>query len=83
MKLAMLNVPGELSHAGLSGKMLLQVHDELVLECPEAELIATAALVRRVMENAYSLGNGTPQYVPLRSEARSGYNWFEMQLVGE
>jgi DNA polymerase-1 len=75
MKLAMLAVPGALEKANLSAKMLLQVHDELVLECPIAELDATAELVREIMENAYSLK------IPLLADARSGPNWNEMSPV--
>jgi DNA polymerase-1 len=52
--------------------MLLQVHDELVLECPVEELKQTADLVRRIMEKAYKLK------IPLLTEARSGPNWNEM-----
>jgi DNA polymerase-1 len=73
MKLAMLRVPSALAHAGLSGRMLLQVHDELVLECPEEQVQSVAALVQDVMENAYSLS------IPLATEARSGINWGEMK----
>jgi DNA polymerase-1 len=72
MKLAMLRVESALSKAELSARMLLQVHDELVLECPEVELKETAEIVRRVMEEAYTLD------VPLKTEARSGKNWGEM-----
>jgi DNA polymerase-1 len=75
MKIAMLNVPGALHEAQLSAKMLLQVHDELVLECPEQELKPTAVLVRQIMEGAYSLK------IPLLTEARSGPNWNEMSPV--
>lgn len=75
MKLAMLHVPPALAQAGLSGKMLLQVHDELVLECPEAEIKPTASIIVDVMENAYKL------VVPLRADARSGPNWDELQLI--
>ncbi len=75
MKIAMLNLPRALGEAGLSGRMLLQVHDELVIECPRAELTQTAALVQRVMENAYTLS------IPLRTEARSGSNWGEMEVL--
>jgi DNA polymerase-1 len=50
----------------------LQVHDELVLECPENELSQAARVVQQVMENAYQLK------VPLETEARSGKNWGEM-----
>jgi DNA polymerase I len=72
LKIAMLEVPPALVRAGLSSRMLLQVHDELVLECPRDETRATAALVSEVMQNAYSL------VVPLQTEARSGPNWYEM-----
>ena len=75
MKLAMLAVPEGLEKANLSAKMLLQVHDELVLECPIAELDETANLVREIMENAYSLK------IPLLADARSGPNWNEMSPV--
>jgi DNA polymerase-1 len=77
MKLAMLRVQKALVAAGLSGRMLLQVHDELVLECPQAEVRPTAAVVQKVMEEAYTLS------IPLATEARSGLNWGEMQVVRE
>lgn len=77
MKLAMLRVPDALSEAGLSARMILQVHDELVLECPIDELDQTAALVQGVMENVYKLN------VPLLTEARSGMSWGQMETVGE
>jgi DNA polymerase I len=69
MKLAMLHLPSALREAGLSASILLQVHDELVLECKSAELAPTAAVVQSVMENAYMLS------IPLKTEARSGQNW--------
>lgn len=72
MKIAMLRVPEALAKTGLGARMLLQVHDELVLECPQNELLETTAQVQRVMEEAYSL------IVPLVTEARSGHNWGEM-----
>jgi DNA polymerase I len=75
MKIAMLNVPVAIHDANLSGNMLLQVHDELVLECPQDELLKTAVLVSRVMQDAYELK------VPLKTEARSGPNWYEMSIV--
>ena len=55
--------------------MLLQVHDELVLECPKNELKATAQLVQEKMANAYPLS------IPLSTEARYGINWGDMQPV--
>lgn len=72
MKIAMLKVPQALGESGLSAKMLLQVHDELVLECPDDELRETASMVRKVMRQAYDLD------VPLQTDARSGPNWYEM-----
>ncbi len=73
MKIAMRQVPEALTAAGLTGRMLLQVHDELVLECSEAELARTAQVVREVMETAYPLS------IPLSTEARFGYNWGELK----
>jgi DNA polymerase I len=75
MKVAMLHVPTALAQAGLSARMLLQVHDELVLECPLDELRSTADVVKNVMESAYQLS------IPLITEARYGYNWGDMQPV--
>ena len=74
MKIAMLKIPEALQGAGLNGKMLLQVHDEIVLECPENELDTTARIVRETMESAYPLS------IPLLTEARWGPNWGEMQV---
>jgi DNA polymerase-1 len=75
MKIAMIKIPAALVQAGLHGRMLLQVHDELVVECPQAELIETARLVRDVMENAYPLS------IPLSTDARWGTNWYELKQV--
>jgi DNA polymerase-1 len=75
MKIAMLRIPPALKEAGLNGKMLLQVHDELVIECPEKELKETARIVQDVMANAYPLD------IPLLTEARYGKNWGDMQPV--
>lgn len=75
MKVAMLKIPAALSEAGLKGQMLLQVHDEIVIECPESELEGTARLVQKTMEEAYPLS------IPLSTEARWGLNWGEMQVM--
>jgi DNA polymerase-1 len=77
IKIAMLRVPEALAEAKLSARMILQVHDELVLECPHEELESTAVLVQREMENAYALD------VQLVTDARCGMNWGEMVPVGE
>ena len=52
IKRAMGRLPAELERAGLKARMLLQVHDELLFEAPEAEVEATARLVKEVMEGA-------------------------------
>jgi DNA polymerase-1 len=75
MKLAMIQVPGALRQAGLSARLLLQVHDELVLEVPQAELNDTARLVQRVMSEAYPLS------IPLLTEARIGQNWGVLMVM--
>ncbi|MCX6033908.1 MAG: DNA polymerase I, partial [Chloroflexi bacterium] len=75
MKIAMIKIPPALAQAGLHGKMLLQVHDELVVECTRTELSSVVGVVRDVMENAYPLG------IPLTTEARWGMNWDEMKPV--
>jgi DNA polymerase-1 len=75
MKIAMIRIPPAIAQAKLHGKMLLQVHDELVIECPQNELHETLRVARTVMENAYPLS------IPLSSDARWGTNWEEMQPV--
>lgn len=69
MKLAMLKVDAALQKSGLSSRVLLQVHDELVLEVKEAEREATAALVQSEMQNAFKLD------VPLLAEVNYGKDW--------
>ena len=76
MKIAMVRIPSALLERRLAGQMLLQVHDELVLEVPEGELKKTAALVQDVMGSAYEMD------VPLSTDARWGRNWGEMQVMG-
>jgi len=75
MKIAMLKVPPALEKAKLKAKMLLQVHDEIVLECPKDELEKTAKVVKETMANAYQLD------IPLSTEAKYGDNWGEMKVI--
>jgi len=75
MKIAMLKIPPALKKAGLSAKMLLQVHDELVLEVPKKEINETAKVVQDTMANAY------PMSIPLDTEARAGISWGEMTVL--
>ncbi len=75
MKLAMLKLQPALTANHLKGRILLQVHDELVLEVPENELSETAVVVQKVMSEAYELS------IPLLTEARSGHNWGSLQVL--
>ena len=69
IKLAMNKVQKALSSAGLSTQMLLQVHDELVFEAPEAEVEQASALIKQIMETAADCA------VPLIAEVGVGDNW--------
>jgi DNA polymerase I len=72
---AMVRVPPALKAAGLKARMLLQVHDELVFEAPEAEAAAVCDLVKSVMEKAPEPAIALS--VPLVVEARAAKNWDE------
>ena len=69
IKKAMVRLPAAMAEAGLTGRMLLQVHDELVFEAPDGEAEATAALAKQVMRNAAQLS------VPLEVETGIGHSW--------
>ncbi|MFN8927816.1 MAG: DNA polymerase I, partial [Rhodospirillales bacterium] len=69
IKKAMVRMPAALREAALTGRMLLQVHDELLFEVPDAEAERTAEVVRRTMEGAVALS------VPLVAEAGIADNW--------
>jgi len=71
IKRAMVRVPRALADASLKARMLLQVHDELVLEVPEAELEATGRVLRDIMQNVAALR------VPLLVEVGHGRSWAE------
>ena len=71
IKLAMVNVAGKLRELGLQARLILQVHDELIVECPEAEAETVRALLENEMENAVHLS------VPLTAEAHIGHSWAE------
>jgi DNA polymerase-1 len=72
---AMIRMDEALAGAGLSARMLLQVHDELIFETVEAEVEATLPVVRRVMENAAMPAISLS--VPLQVDARAADNWDE------
>ena len=71
IKLAMIRVENALNEQYPDAKLLLQVHDELIVECPEGIAREVAALVSREMENVASLS------VPLTAEAKFGKSWYE------
>ncbi|HEY3776992.1 MAG TPA: DNA polymerase I [Rhizomicrobium sp.] len=72
---AMIRVPPGLAQQGLRARMLLQVHDELVLEAPDAEASATCAAVRTIMERAALPAISLS--IPLVVDARAAANWDE------
>ena len=72
-KIAMRRLHERLRCEKLQAKMLLQVHDELVLEVPLDELNTVGQIVREVMESAYNLD------VPLQVDIEAGPNWYEME----
>ncbi len=71
IKLAMVHVARRLREEGLAARLLLQVHDELIVECPEHETERVRELLREEMEGAVSLS------VPLSCEAKAGRTWAE------
>ena len=71
IKVAMIQLHSALKQTGLAAKILLQVHDELVLEVDPKDLEKTKLLVQKTMENAVKLS------VPLIVETGVGVNWME------
>ncbi|HFU4221520.1 TPA: DNA polymerase I [Streptococcus suis] len=71
LKVAMINLDKAIEEAGLSTRMLLQVHDEIVLEVPKAELETVKKLVKETMESAIVLS------VPLIADENDGQTWYE------
>lgn len=77
LKIAMIKLASALQKSQLKAKILLQVHDELLLEVPENEHEETTKLVQSIMENAYQLS------IPLSTEARWGKNWGSLEEISE
>jgi DNA polymerase-1 len=71
IKLAMIHVHHELTKQGLNSRMILSVHDEIVLEVPENELSVVQEMVKHIMENVWEL------QVPLKVNLNAGHNWSE------
>ena len=71
IKIAMINVYNELIKNKLEAKMIIQVHDELLIDCPKDEIDKVIKIVKEEMENAYKLN------VPLKTDISYGSNWYE------
>ena len=71
IKIAMIRVHQKLKEGEFKAKLVLQVHDELVIDCPKPEVEAVSKLLQYEMENAVALR------VPLTVEVGVGKNWFE------
>ncbi len=71
IKIAMVNVQSRLKKEGLKAKLVLQVHDELIVESPEEESDAAAKILKEEMENAYALS------VPLKVDMNKGKTWYD------
>ena len=71
IKIAMIRVSDRLEREGLKARLILQVHDELIVECPEEERDRVKELLTQEMEGAVSLS------VPMVAEAESGRTWYD------
>ena len=71
IKLAMIRVRDRLKAEGLEGRLVLQVHDELIVECPESEAETVCKLGEEEMEGVAALS------VPLLAETHAGRSWAE------
>ena len=71
IKLAMIKIDNELEKLKLKSKLILQVHDELIFDCPKGEIDIIKDMVQEKMQNAYQLN------VPLKVDVGDGYNWLE------
>ena len=69
IKLAMVRVHSRLAREGLAAQLIMQVHDELIVECPEEEAPRVEALLQQEMQGVAELS------VPLLAEAHTGHNW--------
>jgi DNA polymerase-1 len=69
----MIRVDQELRERGLRSRMILQIHDELIFECPAEEVEAVRELAARVMPASIELK------VPLKVDLKQGRNWGEME----
>jgi DNA polymerase-1 len=75
IKIAMIRLYQALLERGLRSRMILQVHDELIVEAPDDEIATVAPLMREVMEDAFEIE------VPLKVDLKVGQNWEEMEPI--
>lgn len=71
LKIAMVRVMRRLRQEGMASEIILQVHDELILECPESEAIDAALILKEEMEKAGDLS------IPLKVDIGTGYSWYD------
>ena len=71
IKIAMIRVAKALDEQALQARLVLQVHDELIVECPPWEAELVMQIVTKEMEQAVQLA------VPLKAEAKLGQTWYE------
>ena len=71
MKLAMINVYNRFKKENIKSKILLQVHDEIIIDCKNEELDKIKQIVKEEMENVFPLN------VPLKVEIDTGSNWYD------
>ena len=71
MKLAMINVYNKFKEIGITSKILLQVHDEIIVDCKNSELDLIKKIIKEEMEQVCKLE------VPLKVEIDTGKNWYE------
>ncbi len=75
IKLAMIEISGQIKDKGLKSKMILQIHDELVFDLPVDELDILTRLVKERMEQVKKLD------VPIKIDMKKGKNWLDMEVV--
>ena len=73
MKIAMIDVFNKLKERKLSSKLILQIHDELLIETKEEEKEEVKNILKTSMENAIKLK------VPLRADVSEAYNWYDLK----
>ncbi len=71
IKLAMINVSKALKEQGLKSKLIMQVHDELIIDAPQEEITTVAKILKDNMQNVVKLS------VPLTVDVNSGKSWFD------